>query len=67
MPQGLIGREDKKVVDGEFPAGLAGQEPDDDLPRKVPGHRLVVALILFAVLIAVVVSVSVTQTRNNPR
>lgn len=48
------------MLEGEFPAGPTGQEPDDNLPRKKSGHHLVVALILFVILIAVIVLVSVT-------
>ena len=66
-PQLLFGIEDKEVVERESPAGSTVQEPNEDLPRKKSWRRLVGALILFMVLIAIVVPVSVTQTRNASR
>lgn len=67
VPQLLIGIEDVEVVESEIQAGPTIQEPNEDLPRKKSWHRLTIALILFMVLIAIVVSVSVTQTWNSSR
>lgn len=55
------------MVDGESPAGQTVQEPNEDPPKTRFWQRLVVALISFMILIAIVVPVSVTQTRNNSR
>lgn len=66
-PQVLIGTEDKEIIDGGSPAGLTVQEPNGNPSRKRLSRRLVVALVFFVILIAVVVPVSVTQTRRNSR
>ncbi|MCJ1267004.1 hypothetical protein MMC22_006889 [Lobaria immixta] len=66
-PQFLTGTEDNGVVQWESPAGLMVQEPSEDLQKTKSWHRLVVALILFMILIAIVVPVSVRQTRNSSR
>lgn len=66
-PQVLIGTEEKEFIEGESPAGVTIQEPSRDLSRKKSWHRLAVTLILFLVLIAIVIPVSVTQIRNSSR
>lgn len=66
-PQVLIGTEDKEVVEGGSPVGLTVQEPNEDLPRKKSPYGWVIALILFVILIAIIVSVSVMQTRESSR
>ena len=63
----LTGTEDQEVVQWESPAGLMVQEPSEDIQKTKSWHRLIVALILFMILIAIVVPVSVTQTRNSSR
>ena len=67
VPHLLIGTEDVEAVERENPAGPTGQEPNEDLPRTKSWHHLMIALILFMVLIAIVVSVPVMQTRNSSR
>lgn len=66
-PQVVIGTEVKELIDGESPAGLPVQEPNENPPRKKSSHRLVVTLVLVVILIAIVVPVSITQTQNNSR
>lgn len=65
--QVLIATEEKEAVEGESPDGLIVDPPNEDLPRTKSWHRLVVALIFFVVLVAIIVSVSVTQTRSSSR
>lgn len=66
-PQLFIGTEDEEVIQRESPPVLTVQEPSEDLQKNRSWHRLIVALILFMILVAIVVSVSVTQTRNISR
>lgn len=66
-PQVLIGAEDKETVEEGSPVGLTLQEPNEDLPRKKSPHGWVIALILFVILIAIIVPLSVMQTRESSR
>lgn len=66
-PQVLIRTEEKEAVELEIPAGLIVQDPTEDQPINKASHRLMAALVLFVILIAIVVPVSVTQTRNKSR
>lgn len=66
-PQVLIRTEEKEAVELETPAGLIVQDPNEDQPINKASHRLMAALVLFVILIAIVVPVSVTQTRNKSR